>query len=95
MDTEQKRAIEEKLSKNELALFDLLKKDELAKAERDRVKIVSRDLLESIKSRLSEIYRFWETEQTKSRYERVHLRRGAHLPADAAIYRHHQAGNSG
>jgi len=43
LDAEQKRAVEEGLSEDELALFDLLKKDELAKAERERVKQVSRD----------------------------------------------------
>ena len=33
LDVEQKRAVEEGLSENELALFDLLKKEDLGKAE--------------------------------------------------------------
>ena len=69
LDAEQKRAIEEGLDEDELALFDLLKKDDLAKAERERVKQVSRNLLASIKKRLSELDRFWEKEQTKADVE--------------------------
>jgi len=66
---EQKRAIEEGLSEDKLALFDLLKKASLGKADRERVKQASRDLLESIKARLSELDRFWEKEQTKADVE--------------------------
>jgi len=66
LDAEQKRAIAEGLNEGELALFDLLKKDDLAKAERERVKQASRNLLASIKARLSELDRFWEKEQTKA-----------------------------
>ena len=69
LDAEQKRAVEEGLSEDELALFDLLKKDKLAKAERERVKEASRNLLASIKTRLSELDRFWEKEQTKAEIE--------------------------
>ena len=69
MDAEQKRAIEEGLNEDELALFDLLKKDNLAQTERERVKQASRDLLASIKARLSELDRFWEKEQTKADVE--------------------------
>ena len=66
LDAEQKRAVEEGLNEDELALFDLLKKDNLAKAERERVKQASRDLLASIKARLAELDHFWEKEQTKA-----------------------------
>ena len=66
LDAEQKRAVEEGLTEGELALFDLLKKDSLAMAERERVKQASRDLLASIKGRLSDLERFWEKEQTKA-----------------------------
>ena len=69
LDAEQKRAIREGLDEEELALFDLLKKDDLAKAERERVKQASRNLLASIKMRLSELDRFWEKEQTKADVE--------------------------
>ena len=69
LDAEQKRAVEEGLNEDELALFDLLKKDNLAKAERERVKQASRNLLAAIKARLSELNRFWEKEQTKAEVE--------------------------
>ena len=69
LDAEQKRAVEEGLDEDELALFDLLKKDHLAKTERERVKQESRKLLASIKARLSKIDRFWEKEQTKAEVE--------------------------
>ena len=38
LDAEQKRAVEEGLTEDELALFDLLKKDDLGKAARERVR---------------------------------------------------------
>ena len=66
LDAEQRRAVEEGLSEDELALFDLLKKDDLRRAERERVKQSSRDLLAAIKAQLSELDRFWEKEQTKA-----------------------------
>ena len=66
LDAEQKRAVEEGLSEDELALFDLLKKDKLGKAERERVKQSSRDLSAAVKARLAELDRFWEKEQTKA-----------------------------
>ena len=69
LDEEQTRAVEEGLNEDELALFDLLKKDNLAKTERERVKQASRNLLESIRARLSELDRFWEKEQTKAEVE--------------------------
>ncbi len=69
LDAEQRRAVEEGLSEDELALFDLLKKEDLGKAERERVKQASRDLLASIRARLKEFNRFWEKEQTKAEVE--------------------------
>ena len=66
LDAEQRRAVEEGLSEDELALFDLLKKDNLGRAERERVKQSSRELLAAIKARLAELDRFWEKEQTKA-----------------------------
>ena len=69
LDEEQKRAVEESLSEDELALFDLLKKDDLAKADRERVKQASRNLLAHIEERLSNLNRFWEKEQTKAEVE--------------------------
>jgi type I restriction enzyme R subunit len=69
LDEEQKRATREGLRDDELALFDLLQKDGLDKASRERVKQASRELLASIKIRLAELDRFWEKEQTKADVE--------------------------
>ena len=66
LDAEQQRAVEEGLSEDELALFDLLKKDNLGKTDRERVKQASRDLLATVKARLADLDRFWEKEQTKA-----------------------------
>ena len=69
LDAEQRRAVEEGLSEDELAIFDVLKKDNLGNAERERVKQASRDLLTAIEARLRELDRFWEKEQTKADIE--------------------------
>ena len=69
LDAEERRGVEENLSEDELALFDLLKKEELGKAERERVKQASRELLAAIQTRLAELDRFWEKEQTKAEIE--------------------------
>ena len=69
LDDEQERATRENLSDEELAVFDLLKRDDLTKADRERVKQASRDMLNSIKARLAELDRFWEKEQTKGEVE--------------------------
>lgn len=69
LDEEQARAARENLSDEELAVFDLLKRDDLTKADRERVKQASRDMLNSIRARLAELDRFWEKEQTKGEVE--------------------------
>jgi len=69
LDEEQTRATREGLGEDELAVFDLLRKDNLNNAARERVKQASRDLLASIKARLAELDRFWEKEQTKAEVE--------------------------
>lgn len=66
LDAEQMRAVNEGLSEDELALFDLLKKNDLGGRERERVKQASRELLSAIKERLETLDRFWEKEQTKA-----------------------------
>jgi type I restriction enzyme R subunit len=73
LDDEQARAAREDLSDNELAMFDLLKRDDLTKADRERVKQASRDMLASITARLVDLDRFWEKEQTKGEIEALIL----------------------
>ena len=69
LDEEQHRATREGLRDDELALFDLLLKEGLDNAARERVKQASRDLLASVSARLAELDRFWEKEQTKAEVE--------------------------
>ncbi len=52
LDVEQRRAAEEGLSDGELALFDLLFKEEISKADRERVKQASKSLLASLQELL-------------------------------------------
>ena len=93
LDDEQKRAVQESLNEDELALFDLLKKDDLGKAERELVKQSSRDLLTAIKARLSELDRFWEKEQTKAEVQGIHPRRSLRQPADTSLFHRGKGGS--
>ncbi|WP_407116191.1 type I restriction enzyme endonuclease domain-containing protein [Bradyrhizobium sp. LMG 9283] len=70
LDEEQARAAREGLSDDELAMFDLLKRDDLNKASRERVKQASRELLSSIKTRLAELDRFWERSRRRVKSRR-------------------------
>ena len=53
LDTEQRRAAEEGLSDDELALFDLLFKNNISKKDREHLKQASRGLLSSLRSLLA------------------------------------------
>ena len=66
---EERRAAEEGLSEDELALFDLLGKDNLTKAERERVKLASRSLLQSVRALIAPLERWTEKEQTQAEVE--------------------------
>jgi type I restriction enzyme, R subunit len=69
LDEEEARAAKEGLSEEQLALFDLLQRDDLNKTARERVKQASKELLALIQARLAELDRFWEKEQTKADVE--------------------------
>ncbi len=69
LDAEQRRAVEEGLSEDELAMFDLLRKDGLRRTERESVKQASRELLAAVEARLAGLDRFWAKEQTKAEVE--------------------------
>jgi len=66
---EQRRATEEGLTEEELALFDLLKRDDLGQAERERVKRASQSLLEAVRALIAPLDRWREKEQTQSEVE--------------------------
>lgn len=69
LNDEQRRAAEEGLSEEELAIFDLLKKDDLGKAERERVKQASKGLLESLHRLVLPLERWTDKEQTQAEVE--------------------------
>jgi len=69
LDAEQRRAAEEGLTEDELALFDLLRKESLSKAERERVKVASKSLLDSLKRLVTPLERWTEKEQTQAEVE--------------------------
>jgi type I restriction enzyme R subunit len=66
LDEEQRRAVEEGLSEEELALFDLLKKDNLTKVDRERLKLASRSLLEELRRLLKALEQWTQKEQTQA-----------------------------
>jgi type I restriction enzyme R subunit len=66
---EQRRAAREGLSEDELALFDLLKKERLGRAELERVKRASQELLAKLRARLAEMERWTEKETTQAEVE--------------------------
>jgi len=69
LDAEQKRAVEEGLSEDELALFDLLFKKEISKADRERIKQASRDLLASLRELLEQMPHWAKTPRTQAEVE--------------------------
>lgn len=69
LDAEDHRAAEEGLSEDEYALFCLLKKDNLAKTERERVKQASQRLLDALRKLIAQRERWTEKEETKAEVE--------------------------
>lgn len=66
LDEEQRRTVQEGLSPDELALFDRLAKDNLGKAEREKLKQASRGLLASLLELLRPMEHWTKTEQTQA-----------------------------
>jgi type I restriction enzyme, R subunit len=80
LDAEQLRAAEEGLSEDELAVFDLLQRENLSKADRERVKLASKNQLESLQRQIASMARWTEKEKTQAEVKVVP---GS---ADASIY---------
>ena len=66
LDTEQRRAAEEGLSEDELALFDLLFKEKITKTDRETLKQASRSLLTSLQGLLIQMPAWAENTQTQA-----------------------------
>ncbi len=69
MDDEQRRAVMEGLSEEELVLFDLLQKPNLSKKDREKVKRSSQSLLQSIEKHLEHFENWTGKEQTRADVE--------------------------
>jgi len=66
LDAEEQRIVQEGLSADELALFDMLAKENLSKSEREKLKQASRSLLASLLELLRPMERWTEKEQTQA-----------------------------
>ena len=66
LDAEQRRAVEEGLSEDQLVLFDLVRRDDLSKSNRERIKQASRALLAGVLRVISPLDRWTEKEQTRA-----------------------------
>lgn len=69
LDVEQQRAVQEGLSEDQLALFDLVQRGDLNKTERERIKQASRDLLAGVMAVIAPLDRWTEKEQTQAEVE--------------------------
>jgi type I restriction enzyme R subunit len=66
LDAEQRRAAEEGLSEEELALFDLLFRDNISKVDRERLKQASKSLLAAIQGKLATMPNWTRNNQTQA-----------------------------
>lgn len=69
LDEEQSRALEEGLSEEQLALFDLLRRADLSKIERERIKQASKELLAGVLAVIAPLDCWTEKEQTQAEVE--------------------------
>lgn len=69
LDAEQRRAVEEGLTEDELALFDLLSKDDIAKTQREKLKQASQHLLAKLQELLASMEQWTQNTQTQADVE--------------------------
>ncbi len=69
LDEEQQRAVELGLNEEQLALFDLLRKESLSGADRERIKQASRELLAELHRLIAPLEQWTEKEQTQAEVE--------------------------
>ena len=69
MDAEQRRAVEEGLTEEQLALFDLVQRGDLSKTDRERIKQASRELLDGVLKVIAPLDHWTEKEQTQAEVE--------------------------
>jgi type I restriction enzyme R subunit len=73
LDAEQKRAAEEGLTDEELAIFDLLSKDDLSKSDREQLKLASRSLLPAVQNATASMTDWTQNVQTQAEVKVVIL----------------------
>lgn len=73
LDEEQRRVVAEGLSEEEYALFSLLLREDLTKADREQVKTVSQSLLQEVKALLAPLEQWTQKEQTQAEVETLIL----------------------
>jgi type I restriction enzyme, R subunit len=66
LDAEQRRAAEERLSEDEYVLFQMLFKDNLSQADRNRLKQASQSLLASLRALLAPMYDWTKNTSTQA-----------------------------
>ena len=69
LDAEDHRAAEEGLSEDEYALFCLLQKENISKADREKVKLASRELFDALKKLIANREQWTAKEQTQAEVE--------------------------
>lgn len=69
LNTEEKRAAREGLTEESLALMDLLEKPKLSSREREKIKTMSKELLEEIKTMIKDIDNWREKTATTSKID--------------------------
>lgn len=69
LNDEQRRAVDEGLSEDQLALFDLVRRDDLTKVDRERIKQASKELLAGVLAVIAPLDRWTEKEQTQAEVE--------------------------
>lgn len=69
LDEEQQRAVELGLNEEQLALFDLLRKESLSGTDRERIKQASRELLAELHRLIAPLEQWTEKEQTQAEVE--------------------------
>jgi type I restriction enzyme R subunit len=69
LDAEQRRAAEEGMSEDQLALFDLLLRENISKSDRESLKLASRELLESVRESLRTMHDWTQNTTTQAQVE--------------------------
>ena len=66
LNDEQRRALDEGLSEDQLALFDLVQRDDLSRVDRERIKQASKELLAGVLAVIAPLDHWTEKEQTQA-----------------------------